>query len=298
MNTIAFTSGFSGGVKIAGDIAAAVKGEMTASLLEYINSGGIIETNLIGSGTSADALTGTFSLGGKLFTATIPEDLYNEFILGRTFGGGFAMPVKLQLSGVNNAGGGEEIVFKIINDLNSGDILKAIDLYNKVYSDGIGAAVKTFFASGINPAEIPQNLTVSVKGNFLFIHMNFGTASGSGSVILTSDPSYRIKDGGGRKSANVYRKPYMFMLETELDPLGHIKLFSYYLDKSLSVNFHNCPLKAKELINKNLDLFKEMLSLGGIALKDVAFRENPGEGLNGGAAQAAFSGGKIIDERI
>ena len=191
MNFIIGPSGF-----LSGDnISLIIKDKITAYLFEAIKPGGIIEADLIAAATGAEnSLSGTFSLNGKIWTAVIPEDLYNEFTLGKTFDNNFNIPVKLQLETVNNDnnGNGAEIIFKVLTGSDSQNIQKALDLYNKIYSDNIiGIAVKSFFAADLNP--VLQNVTASVKGNFLFVHINFGAPSGSGSIILTPYYPY-IKD--------------------------------------------------------------------------------------------------------
>ncbi|MHB8231598.1 MAG: flagellar hook-length control protein FliK [bacterium] len=282
------------------NISLIIKDKITASLFEIIKPGGIIEANLIGAATGAEnSLNGLFSLNGKIFTAGIPEGLYNEFTMGKAFDNNFNIPVKLRLetiNGANNNGNGAEIIFKVLTDSNNQNIQKALDLYNKIYSDNIAAAVKSFFTADINSAF--QNATVSLKGNFLFINIDFGAALGSGLVILTSYSPY-VKDAEGkRKPLKAPQKAYMLMLETDLDPLGHIKLFSYYADKSLTIKFQDCSGAAKELINKNLHIFKEMVSREGITLKDVSFKAAKGKNPEGGVYPETFSDGKIINERI
>ncbi|MHB1697340.1 MAG: flagellar hook-length control protein FliK [bacterium] len=281
------------------NISLIIKDKIAASLFEIIKPGGTIEASLIGAAIGAEnSLSGTFSLNGKIFTAAIPEDLYNEFTLGKAFDNNFNMPVKLQLETINNnnSSSSAEIIFKILTGSDSQNIQKALDLYNKIYSDNIETAVKLFFAGDINP--VSQNVTASIKGNFLFIHINFGAPSGSGSVILTPYPPY-IKDAEDKKkSLNAPQRTYMFMLETDLDPLGHIKLFSYYGGKSLNIKFQDCSEEAKKLINKNLHTFKEMMSQEGITLKDISFNAAGDKNSGGGTFPEIFSDGKIINERI
>jgi len=301
-------------------------GDISLIIKEKITSGSIIRANLIDVSAGAESsLTGLFDIGGKLLTAAIPEDLYNEFALGKSFNGIFTLPVKLRLENILN-GGGEtgniEIVFKVLNETPDNlNIQKALDFYNKVFAgnieNNVGAALRSVFAADLNgmPAaaqqnagiiqDLAQSITASVKGNFLFIHVNFGSALGSGSVILTSAyNNYYVDDAPYKKKGmNAPKKKYMFMLETELNPLGHIKLFSYYEDKSLTVKVQECSPAAKELINKNLNVFKEMLSADGITVKEMSFKSSVGNVLNGGAGNfgsggEAFSDGKIINERV
>ena len=310
----------SGGNNIAGsgisDISLIIKEKITSSLLEILKPGSIIEADLIGvsTGDAGSPLSGILNINGKLLTAVIPEDLYNEFALGKAFDNNFNIPVKLMLeSAVKNAaaneGGGNgaiEVVFKIIaNPSDNINIQKAVDIYRKAFAgnleSNIGAAFKSLSASGLN-ASI-QSVTAEVKGNFLFIHINFGAAFGFGSVILTSERNSYIKDAPDKKNLNAAPKKYMLMLETEFNQLGYIKLFSYYSDKFLSVKFQECPAAAVELINKNLEVFKEMLSKDGITLKDISFKASGDKDLKGGAdvfgaGGEMFSGGKIINERV
>ena len=290
------------------DVSLIINEKITSSLLEILKPGSILEADLIdvsaGGGGSAN---GILNIGGKLLAAVIPKELYDEFALGKAFDSSFNIPVKLRLESavknvaVNETGGGNggvEIVFKIIADsADNINIQKALDLYSKAFTGGlesnIAAAFKSLSASGLNASM--QNVTAEVKGNFLFVHINFGTALGSGSVILTSDRGRYIKDAPDKKkSLSGAPKKYMLMLETEFNRLGSIKLFSYYSDKFLSVKFQECPAAARELINKNLESFKEMLSKDGIILKDISFK-NTGTFVPGAET---FSGGKIINERV
>ena len=298
-----------GPVRLSGKdniISGIIKEKITSSLLEILKPGSIVDADLISvSSGEAGSPSGILNINGKLLTAVIPESLYDEFTLGKAFDESFGIPVKLRLESSvkniplnENAGAGVEIVFKVVadaaDDLN---IQKVLDLYSKAFTGGlegdIGAAFKSFSASGLS-ASI-QNVTAEAKGNFLFVHINFGTALGSGSVILTSDRGRYIKDAPDKKkSLSGAPKKYMLMLETEFNRLGRIKLFSYYSDKFLSVKFQECPAAARELINKNLESFKEMLSKDGIILKDISFK-NTATFVSGAET---FSGGKIINERV
>lgn len=298
-----------GPVRLSGKdniISGIIKEKITSSLLEILKPGSIIEADLISvSSGEAGSSSGILNINGKLLTAVIPESLYDEFTLGKALDESFGIPVKLRLeSAVKNitlnesAGAGVEIVFKVIADsADNINIQKALDLYSKAFTGGlesnIAAAFKSLSASGLNASM--QNVTAEVKGNFLFVHINFGTALGSGSVILTSDRGRYIKDAPDKKkSLSAAPKKYMLMLETEFNRLGRIKLFSYYSDKFLSVKFQECPAAARELINKNLESFKEMLSKDGIILKDISFK-NTATFVSGAET---FSGGKIINERV
>ncbi len=312
----------SGGNNIAGSgisgISLIIKEKITSSLLEILKPGSIVEADLIGvsTGDAGSPLSGILNINGKLLTAVIPEDLYNEFALGKAFDNNFNIPVKLMLesavkNGAANEGGGNgaiEAVFKVIADPSDNiNIQKAVDIYRKAFAgnleSNIGAAFKSLSAFGLNASSI-QSLTAEVKGNFLFIHINFGAAFGFGSVILTSDRNSYIKDAPDKKkSLSAAPKKYMLMLETEFNQLGYIKLFSYYSDKSLSVKFQECSAAARELINKNLEAFKEMFSKDGITLKDLSFKASGDKDLKGGADVFGangeiFSGGKIINERV
>jgi hypothetical protein len=299
-----------GPVRLSGKdniISGIIKEKITSSLLEILKPGSIVDADLISvSSGEAGSPSGILNINGKLLTAVIPESLYDEFTLGKAFDESFGIPVKLRLESSvkniplnENAGAGVEIVFKVVadaaDDLN---IQKVLDLYSKAFTGGlegdIGAAFKSFSASGLS-ASI-QNVTAEVKGNFLFVHINFGTGFGSGSVILTSERARYIKDAPDKKkSLSAAPKKYMLMLETEFNLLGRIKLFSYYSAKFLSVKFQECPAAARELINKNLESFKEMLSKDGITLKDISFKADAGTFASGGET---FYGGKIIDERV
>ena len=288
-------------------ITGIIKEKITSSLLEILKPGSIIEADLISvSSGEAGSPIGILNINGKLLTAVIPESLYDEFTLGKAFDQSFGIPVKLRLesavrsSAVNeSAGAGVEMVFKVAADAADNiNIQKVLDLYNKAFTGvlegDIVAAFKSLSASGLSVSI--QNVTAEVKGNFLFVHINFGTGLGSGSVILTSDRGRFIKDAPDKKkSLSAAPKKYMLMLETEFNRLGRIKLFSYYSDKFVSVKFQECPPAARELINKNLLSFKEMLSKDGINLKDISFKENNGTFAPGAET---FSGGKIINERV
>ena len=288
-------------------ITGIIKEKITSSLLGILKQGSIIEADLISvSSGEAGSPIGILNINGKLLTAVIPESLYDEFTLGKAFDESFGIPVKLRLesavkSGAVNesAGAGVEIIFKVVADAADNiNIQKALDLYSKAFTGvlegDIGAAFKSLSASGLSVSI--QNVTAEAKGNFLFVHINFGTGLGSGSVILTSDRGRFIKDAPDKKkSLSAAPKKYMLMLETEFNRLGRIKLFSYYSDKFLSVKFQECPAAARELINKNLESFKEMLSKDGITLKDISFKENTGTFVPGAET---FSGGKIINERV
>lgn len=263
-----------------------------ASFLELTNSGKILDVKLI---DSLDNLTGIFSFNGKLFSARIPEDLYNEFVLSSAAAGAsFNMRVKLQLSKIDN----NEVTFRIVNDLNNENIQKAVELYGKVYSNDIAGNFKTALNEELNLNT--GNIGVSVKGNFLFIHFNFNAGLGSGAVILTTNPVYGKElnaQKDSKKKLNKMPAGYSFMLEINLEPLGYIKVFSYYSNKTLTVNFKDYSKIAHNAITKNLKVFKDMLSLEGIALKEVSFY-NKNNNKNTGMPDGVLSDNHIINERI
>jgi hypothetical protein len=317
------------------DLSLIVKDKITSSLLESIKPGSVIKASLIDvSAGAGGTLNGLLDFAGKLLASVIPEDLFNEFALGKSFSGSsdFNMPVNLRLENITRSGAGNtseissagqgsggsgnfEIVFKIINETpDNQNIQKAFDSYGKLFADEVknnfGEALKSFLSDGLNQNS-GQSITASVKGNFLFVHINFGTAYGSGSLILTSDyGNNQIDDRSDKKKRlNAGKKKYVFMLETDFGNLGHIKLFSYYSDKSISVKFQECPAAAKELISSNIDVFRKMMSEDGIALSDIFFKPaaaagtglNVSESMNGsgsGQTDKIFSGGSIINERI
>ncbi len=275
----------------------ALQGKITSfdknigSFLELINSGKIIDVKLIDVG---DNLSGIFSFNGKLFNAQIPEDLYNEFILSSTTGNNFSIKVKLQLSRVDN----NEVTFRIVNDLSNENIQKAIELYNMVYSNNIAGNFKTALNEELNLNA--GNISVSIKGNFLFIHFNFNLGLGNGTVIMTTDYGYdkELNDKkDNKKNLNKRAKGYSFMLEMDIKPLGYIKLFSCYFNKTLTVNFKNCSKTAHNAIIKNLSIFKDMLSSEGVALKEISFY-NKDNDKNGNISNNDLSNHNIINERI
>ncbi|MDA8053119.1 MAG: hypothetical protein M0012_03060 [Deltaproteobacteria bacterium] len=275
----------------------ALEGKITSldknltSFLELVGSGKILDVKLI---DTLDNLTGIFSFNGKLFNAQIPEDLYNEFALSSAAGANVSMKVKLQLSKIDN----NEVTFRIVNDLNKGNIQKAVELYGKVYSNDIADNFKTALNEELNLNA--GNIGVSVKGNFLFIHFNFNSGLGSGAVILTTNRAYgkELNDKkDGKKKLNKMPAGYSFMLEINLEPLGYIKVFSYYFNRTLTVNFKDYSKIAHNAITKNMKVFKDMLSLEGIALKEVSFY-NKNNNKNTGMPNDVLLNHNIINERI
>ncbi len=275
----------------------ALEGKITSldknltSFLELVGSGKILDVKLI---DTLDNLTGIFSFNGKLFNAQIPEDLYNEFALSSAAGANVSMKVKLQLSKIDN----NEVTFRIVNDLNKGNIQKAVELYGKVYSNDIADNFKTVLNEELNLNT--GNIGVSVKGNFLFIHFNFNSGLGSGTVILTTNQAYGKElnaQEDGKKKLNKMPAGYSFMLEINLEPLGYIKVFSYYFNRTLTVNFKDYSKIAHNAITKNMKVFKDMLSLEGIALKEVSFY-NKNNNKNTGMPNDVLLNHNIINERI
>ena len=341
----------------------AIKGDSLKSGT-LVKAGDTISASLVDASVSEDGgvFTGIIDINGSLLKSVITEDLYNEFVTGKTFNGEFGIPIKLQLSsiggkssgGTNKASSGTEtqdisgnsvnsssefnIVFKVLNESsgqNTAGIQRTLDLYGKALAENIQGKFETLLNSlGSENSQISsglsneiqnilqnaaQNISVSVKGNFAFIHINLGGVYGLGSVILTTGrDNYNVKSSEDKeKHPYNTKKKYMFMLEINLKNIGRIKLFSYYSDKTLSVKFDQYPQPVKKLIAENLELFKEMMSEGGIRLSEVSFK-NPelkrnglasnGESSAGTARGTAinettisggiFSNGKIIDERI
>lgn len=241
--------------------------ENIGSFLRIMDSGKIVEVRLIDVDNS---FSGVFSFNGKLFNAQIPKDLYNEFVLSSTAGNNSGIKVKLQLTDINS----NKITFKIINNINNENIKKAVELYNLAYSDDVAGRFKSVLNGELNLNTGAVN--VSVKGNFLFIHFNFNTGLGNFNIILTGNPvSYRdIQDNessGKKLSKKIIR--YSFMIEMKLEPLGYIKIFSYYINRSLSVNFKNYSDITRNAVKNNLSMFKDMLSSEGIALKEISFSD-------------------------
>lgn len=348
--------------KTAPALFGIIKSGGTGKSSEIIKPGDVISADLINASIAGTGgFNGILDINGSLLRTVITEDLFNEFIAGKTFNADFNIPVKLKLESItgntgnngNNvnigstgnteaAGGGGaadfNIVFKVLNGSsgeNAANIQKTLDLYGKVFAGNIqnkiGTALKSVFSenSELNSGfsneiqnilqNFAQNISVSVKGNFAFIHINLGGVYGLGSVILTTGrDNYNVKSSEDKeKHPYNTKKKYMFMLEINLKNIGRIKLFSYYSDKTLSVKFDQYPQPVKKLIAENLELFKEMMSEGGIRLSEVSFK-NPelkrnglasnGESSAGTARGTAinettisggiFSNGKIIDERI
>jgi hypothetical protein len=63
---------------------------------------------------------------------------------------------------------------------------------------------------------------------------------GSGAVILTTNQAYGKElnaQNDGKKKLNKMPAGYSFMLEINIEPLGYIKVFSYYFNRTLTVNF-------------------------------------------------------------
>ncbi len=285
-NDIQFTAQFQA---LEGKITSLDKN--LASFLELVGSGKILDVKLI---DTLDNLTGIFSFNGKLFNAQIPEDLYNEFALSSPAGANVGMKVKLQLSKIDN----NEVTFRIVNDLNKGNIQKAVELYGKVYSNDIAGNFKTVLNEELNLNT--GNIGVSVKGNFLFIHFNFNSGLGSGTVILTTNQveGKELNDKkDGKKKLNKMPAGYSFMLEINLEPLRYIKVFSYYFNRTLTVNFKDYSEIAHNAITKNMKVFKDMLSLEGIALKEVSFY-NKNNNKNTGMPNDVLLNHNIINERI
>ncbi len=239
--------------------------ENVGLFLKLMDSGKIIEVRLIDVN---DSFSGVFSFNGKLFNAQIPKDLYDEFVLSSTTGDNLGITVKLQLSGVRD----NEVTLKIINDISNENIKKAVELYNLAYSDDVAGR----FRSALN-GEFTLNtggINVSVKGNFLFIHFNFNIGLGNFNIVLTANPMYHGEiwndESSGKKIGKKMTR-YSFMIEVEFESLGYIKLFSYYINRTLSVNFKNCSKIAHDAIRNNLSMLKDMLSSEGIALKEIVF---------------------------
>ena len=237
------------------------------------------------------------------------------------------------------------IVFKVLNETsgqNAADIQRTVDLYGKTVAENIQGKFESILNSlgsenstinSVLSGEIQnffqnaaQNISVSIKGNFAFIHINFGGTSGLSTVILTTeDENYKVKNKEkkeGEKNANNSKKKYMFMLEINLNNLGQIKLFSYYSDKTLSVKFDTYTHTFKKFLSQNLELLKNMLFADGIKLNGIFFKspelntqgftdgtDSSADGTAESQAKSAhinrsdqnsyiFLNGKIIDERI
>jgi hypothetical protein len=343
-----------------------IKGD-SAKSGALVKAGDIISAELLDASVSENgSFTGIIDINGSLLKSVITEDLYNEFVTGKTFNGEFVIPIKLQLSSINgkspvetNQYSGEtetqdilgnsvnsspefNIIFKILNESsgeNTVNIQKTIDLYGKAVADNIQGKFETILNSlGSENSQISsglsneiqnifqnaaQNISVSVKGNFAFIHIDSGGFFGLSTVILTTDGSnYKVKNDdkkeSDKKNSLNSKKKYLFMIEINLKNLGRLKLFSYYCDKNLSIKFDGYTDAFKKILSENLELLKEMMSADGIKLNDISFKnmklnkqnvvENDTESTGVVHNQSSvnmndsdsyeFLNGKIIDERI
>ncbi len=336
----------------------AIKGDSLKSGT-LVKAGDIISASLVDASVSEDGgvFTGIIDINGSLLKSVITEDLYNEFVTGKTFNGEFGIPIKLQLSsiggkssgGTNKASSGTEtqdisgnsvnsssefnIVFKVLNESsgqNTAGIQRTLDLYGKALAENIQGKFETLLNSlGSENSQISsglsneiqnilqnaaQNISVSVKGNFAFIHIDFEGSFGLSTVILTTDGSNYNK-----KNLSNSKKKYLFMIEINLKNLGRLKLFSYYYDKNLSIKFESYNGVFKKNLSENLELLKEMMSSDGIKLNDISFKNmelNKSNEMESDDAESAvgqanpasvnindpnsyvFLNGKIIDEKI
>lgn len=333
-----------------------------------VKAGDIVSAELVDASVSeGGTFTGIIDINGSLLKSVITEDLFNEFVTGKTFNGEFSIPIKLMLSSIiakssgitNKSTGGAEtqdisgnipnssadfnIVFKVLNESlgeNAVNIQKTLDLYGKAVVENIQGKFETLLNSlGSENSQISsglsneiqnifqnaaQNISVSVKGNFAFIHIDFGVSFGLSTVILTTDGSnYKVKNEDekedDKKNLSNSKKKYLFMIEINLKNLGKLKLFSYYYDKNLSIKFESYTGVFKKNLSENLELLKEMMSSDGIKLNDISFKnmelnklnEMEGDDAESAGGQAnpvpvnindsnsyVFLNGKIIDERI
>ena len=348
----------------------AVKGDSLKSGT-LVKIGDILSAELVDASVSEGGnFTGIININGSLFKSVITEDLFNEFVTGKTFNGEFGIPIKLQLSSINGKSAGTadqlsgsaetqgisgnavnsssefNIVFKIVNgssgeNLNALNIQKTLDLYGKAVAENIqgkfetvlnslGSSENSQISSALSNEmqnilqNAAQNISVSVKGNFAFIHIDFRGSLGLSTVILTTDESnYKIENEkekeNGKENHPNYKKKYLFMIELNLTNLGKLKLFSYYYDKNLSIKFDGYTESFKKILSDNIELLKEIMSADGIKLNDISFKNRELNKQNGSedgaepagvtAANAAsvnindpnsylFLNGKIIDERI
>ncbi len=337
-----------------------------------VKTGDIVSAELIdASASEGGTFTGIININGSLLKSVITEDLFNEFVTGKTFNNEFSIPLKLQLNSIDEAGTKGiysnfnspetqglldngvnaansssyfNIIFKILNepqDVKTAEIQKTLDLYGKALSENIRGKFETllnslgsenFSAESSFSNEIQnilqnaaQNISVSVKGNFAFIHIDFGSFSGISSVILTAEESkYKAKNDKENENASKNRsnskKKYLFMIELNLKNLGRIKLFSYYYDKNLNIKFDDYTESFKKILSENMNLLKEMMSADGIKLNDISFKskildkqndnEHDNDSLSLGKSASPlltnindsdsylFLNGKIIDERV
>jgi hypothetical protein len=337
----------------------AVKGGSSKSGA-LVKAGDIVSAELVDASVSEGGnFTGIININGSLLKSVITEDLFNEFVTGKTFNGEFKIPIKLQLSSIsekstgaaNQSSGSAEtqdisgnavnsssefnIVFKIVNEssgknVNTLNIQKTLDLYGKAVAENIQGKFETVLNSlGSGNSQISsgfsneiqnilqnaaQNISVSVKGNFAFIHIDFGGHFGLSTVILTTDES----NNKAKNRPPNYKKKYLFMIELNLKNLGRLKLFSYYYDKNLSIKFDGYTEAFKKILSENLELLKEMMSADGIKLNDISFKNrelnkqngrkddtkpadrpvNPASVNTNDPNSYVFLNGKIIDERI
>ncbi|MGC8554870.1 MAG: flagellar hook-length control protein FliK [Candidatus Acidulodesulfobacterium sp.] len=320
----------------AGDIVSAEL--IDASVAEGGTFTGIININgsLLKSVITED-LFNEFATG-KTFNGEfgIPVKLQLSSINGKSAGTsdqsfGSAETQDISGSAVNSSSE-FNIVFKIVNEssaenVNTLNIQKTLDLYGKAVAENIQEKFETILNSlGTESSRISsglsneiqnifqnaaQNISVSVRGNFAFIHIDFG---GLSTVILTTDESnYKAKNFPHNS-----KKKYMFMIELNLKNLGRLKLFSYYHDKNLSIKFDGYAESFKKILSDNLELLKEMMSADGIKLNDISFKnrifdkqsdnehndESIGKPISPLSANIndsnsyLFLNGKIIDERV
>lgn len=251
---------------------------------------------------------GLFNFNGKLVRALIPQFLADELLIGKSFDPNFSIPVNLIYEG---RGDGNSLVFKIMGGQGLSDIMKALDAYGESYSAAVESSLRSILSSQESAAAassfIPGNISVSAKGNFLFINMGKHNTPGSFaiSMVLTAisgkvkEPAKEpVKDDSDSNGGKNPGRIYMMTIEAEPANLGYIKMHCVYSGKTLRMNFQKYSDKTKEIIGKNLKILKEMIESEGLRLGEISFSAGGWKNFPSADSYPLLGkGGGIINER-
>ncbi|RZD16193.1 MAG: hypothetical protein EVJ46_08380 [Candidatus Acididesulfobacter guangdongensis] len=246
------------------------------NLLDSIKPNDILDVKLIDAEISDASFTGILSFNGKLFKAEIPESVYDEFKMSAAAGEGSSTNENFNLRLSAESVNGSDVIFKIINESLDENNLKLFSATAENISNSIKENLTSLIDNNLNlnlNLNI-NNLTTDIKNNTLILNFAMSNPADFISVLIAPRKEEKDigKDSAKKNKLNSYG--YFFLVEFQIEPLGLLKLSSYYFNRNLVLNFKTFSKTAEILIKQNINMLKEELLKDNIILKDIEFNKN------------------------
>ncbi len=244
------------------------------NLLDLIKPNDILDVKLIDAEISDASFVGILSFNGKLFKAEIPESVYDEFKMSAAAGEGFRTNENFNLRLSAESVNGSDVIFKIINESLDENNVKLFSAAAENISNSIKDNLTSLIDNNLNLNLNINNLTTDIKNNTLILNFTMSNPGDFISVLIAPRKEEKNIGKAPAKKNKLNSYGYFFLVEFQIEPLGFLKLSSYYFNRNLVLNFKTFSKTAEILIKQNINMLKEELLKDNIILKDVDFNKN------------------------